>query len=173
MDVWEYFVQKEREFADLSLTADRQSSDLFAEEAGSNGQRGRIFGTLNLDSPVPAFLAVSELVVVEGNHVRREEYGYFLVIKGVEIWGYERDLSHDPPVHRHTRSSGAVGSRSSFVQGGCRDGVEGSLKRRADRRHVRASVRLAPAPFSVLQVPGLSRAQPREPGRRDGFSQSP
>jgi hypothetical protein len=103
MDVWEYFVQKEREFADLSLTADRQSSDLFAEEAGSNGQRGRIFGNLNLDSPVPAFLAVSELVVVEGNHVRREEYGYFLVIKGVEIWGYERDLSHDPPVHRHTQ----------------------------------------------------------------------
>jgi hypothetical protein len=93
MDVWEYFVQKEREFADLSLTADRQSSDLFAEEAGSNGQRGRIFGNLNLDSPVPAFLAVSELVVVEGNHVRREESGYFLVIKGVEIWGYERDLS--------------------------------------------------------------------------------
>jgi len=21
---------------------------------------------------------------------------------GVEVWGYERDLSHDPPVHRHT-----------------------------------------------------------------------
>jgi hypothetical protein len=102
MDVWDYFWQKEREFSDLSLTPDREFDDLFAEERGSNGQRGRIFGNLNLDSPVEAFLAVSKLVVVEENHVHREEYAYYLVVRGDEIWGYERDPTHTPAVHRHT-----------------------------------------------------------------------
>jgi hypothetical protein len=41
-------------------------------------------------------------VVVVDEHVHREEYAYYLIIDGDEICGYERDLSHDPPVHRHT-----------------------------------------------------------------------
>jgi len=100
MDVWTYFAQKEREFRDLSLVPDRDFAELFAEAAGSDGRRGRVFGNLNLTDN--AFLAVSELVVVVGSHVRRREYGYFLVIDGIEIWGYERDLSHAPALHRHT-----------------------------------------------------------------------
>jgi hypothetical protein len=99
MDVWEYFGQKEREFRELSLVPDRDFEELFAEAAGSNGRRGRIFGNLNLTDN--AFLAVSELVIVAGSHIRRLEYGYFLVIDGEEIWGYERDPTHSPTVHRH------------------------------------------------------------------------
>lgn len=34
----------------------------------------------------------------------RSEYAYFLVVDGEEVWGEERDLSHDPAVHRHTTS---------------------------------------------------------------------
>jgi hypothetical protein len=26
----------------------------------------------------------------------------FLIMDGAEYWGYERDPTHDPPVHRHT-----------------------------------------------------------------------
>jgi hypothetical protein len=102
MDIHEYFAQKEREFEDLSLVPDREYEDLFAEAEGSNGRRGRIFGNLSLAGVDHAFLAVSERVVVVGKHVRRLDYAYYLVIDGVEIWGYERDPTHDPPVHRHT-----------------------------------------------------------------------
>jgi hypothetical protein len=38
---------------------------------------------------------------VEGNRVHREEYGCYLLNEGVEVWGEERDLSHEPAVHRH------------------------------------------------------------------------
>lgn len=105
MDVWEYFGQKEREFAELSFVPEFGPENLFAEEAGSNGKRGRIFGNLRMmpeDGELDAFLSISETIIVKGNHIHREEYAYFLVIDGVEIGGWERDLSHHPPVHRHT-----------------------------------------------------------------------
>src|SRR5437773_88204 len=123
-------MQKEREFQDLSLAPDRSFDDLFAEEAGSDGQRGRIFGSLWLDSERPAFLAVSELVVVRGNHVHREEYAYFLVIDGVEIFGYERDPSHEPAVHRHTAGHS---SREPAEPTAFRDVAELAWKEVADR----------------------------------------
>ena len=72
---------------------------MFADEEGSDGRRGRIFGPLILQED--AFLQIHELVEVQNDHVHRLEYGYFLVIEGVEIWGGERDPTHDPPVHRH------------------------------------------------------------------------
>jgi hypothetical protein len=99
-DVWSYFAQKEKEFEELSLAPDRPVPQLFGEERGSNGQRGRIFGNLFLTDW--AFLTVSELVIVEDDHVHRLEYAYFLIVDGEEVWGYERDPSHDPPVHRHS-----------------------------------------------------------------------
>jgi hypothetical protein len=99
MDVWEYFAQREREFAGLSVAPDPRITEMFAEEAGSNGMRGRIFGTVFLAEN--AYLAISEKVVVRGNHIHREEYGYFLVVDDAEVWGYERDPSHEPAVHRH------------------------------------------------------------------------
>jgi hypothetical protein len=68
--------------------------------AGSGDSRGRILTTFHLTDD--AYLAVSETVVVQGRHIHREEYAYFLVIDGEEIWGEERDPTHDPPVHRHT-----------------------------------------------------------------------
>jgi hypothetical protein len=101
MDVWTYFHQKEREFSDLSLATDPELGSLFTEEEGSNGKRGRIFGHVMLTDE--AYMQVHEVVVVVNDHVTREEYGYFLILDGDELWGYERDPSHDPPVHRHTR----------------------------------------------------------------------
>lgn len=104
MDVWTYFEQKEKEFAELSLVPDRDPSDMFAELAGSNGRRGRIFGVLQMvDAPISAFIACSERVHARATSVTRDEYAYFLVVDGEEIFGYERDLSHNPPVHMHTR----------------------------------------------------------------------
>jgi hypothetical protein len=98
-DIWTYFAQREREFADLSLFPEAPIGELFGEEAGSDGQRGTMFGRLRLTER--SYLAVYETVVVVDDHIHREEYGYFLIVDGVEVWGEERDLSHDPPVHRH------------------------------------------------------------------------
>jgi hypothetical protein len=103
VDVWTYFEQTEKEFQELSLEPDRPPDDMFSERAGSTGRRGRIFGLLTLvGSPVEAFIACSEVVRVRGNRMTRDEYGYFLIIDGEEVFGYERDLSHDPAVHMHT-----------------------------------------------------------------------
>jgi hypothetical protein len=101
MDVWEYFAQREAEARALSLGWNGDFWDMVGAEAGD--KRGRLFGQFIL-SP-RAFLAVNEIVVVVGNHVHREEYGYFLIIDGAEAWGEERDLSHHPAVHRHTSAA--------------------------------------------------------------------
>ena len=94
MDVWTYFQQKEREFRELSLAPDREFSRLVAEEEGSGGRRGRLFGRAILTEG--AYLSIHEVVVVVNDHVHRLEYGYFLVIDDEEVWGYERDPSHEP-----------------------------------------------------------------------------
>jgi hypothetical protein len=102
-DIWNYFEQKEREYAELSLEPERSRPSMFSEEHGSEGMRGRVFGYLFLTDR--AYLQVSELVQVEGDHVHREEYAYFLVIDREEVWGYERDPTHNPPEHRHVGPS--------------------------------------------------------------------
>ena len=101
MDVWEYFLQRENEINALSLGLEKDFSDYCTAEAGTDDQRGKFLGNLILGEN--AFVSVSETVVVaEQGQIHREEYGYFLVIEGEEIWGYERDPSHNPAVHRHS-----------------------------------------------------------------------
>ena len=58
---------------------------MVAAEEGSEDKRGRIFGAFALTEEI--HLHVNEVVVVEGNHVHREEYGYYLLNEGVEVWG--------------------------------------------------------------------------------------
>jgi hypothetical protein len=99
VDVWTYFQQREKECRELSLEPIGDFNDMIAAEAGSAGRRGRIFGAFALTED--AYIQVSEVVVVEDDHMHREEYGYFLIIDNNEVWGEERDLSHDPAVHRH------------------------------------------------------------------------
>jgi hypothetical protein len=96
MDVWTYFEQRERECDDMSVSADDL---IFTEEEGSDGRRGRILGTIDFTDEI--YLQVSESVVVVGNHIRRIDYAYFVIVDGVEFWGFERDPSHDPAVHAH------------------------------------------------------------------------
>lgn len=102
MDVWDYFDRFQREFEHRSLVATEHFS--MVELAGSNGTRGRIFGNLLFElEEVDAFLRVGEIVEIRGNHGVRTEYGYFLIIDSVEWGGWERDLSHEPAVHRHIK----------------------------------------------------------------------
>jgi hypothetical protein len=118
VDVWEYFQQKEAEHRDNSLVPDASSAEMFSEEEGSGGKRGRIFGRLVLSER--AYLSVHEVVVVENEHVHRETYGYFLVIDGAEAWGYERDPTHDPPEHGHGEGTLADTRRPCDLQRGRR-----------------------------------------------------
>lgn len=98
MDVWEYFHSRERECRELSLIPDGPFADMCGTEDEA-GQRGIFFGRLVLTER--AFLNVLEVVRIHGTGVRRERYSYYLVIDGEEIWGYDRDPDHDPPLHRH------------------------------------------------------------------------
>jgi hypothetical protein len=97
VDVWEYFRQRERECNEMSV--DGRRLECFEEE-GSHGQRGRLLGEVYFAEDI--YLQVSEKVEVIDNHVHRTEYAYFLIVDGVEYWGYERDLTHEPAVHMHT-----------------------------------------------------------------------
>ncbi len=100
MDVWTYFLQRETECQGLSLTPlDGPFAEMCFEVEGSDGQRGRWIGNLYLSAQV--YLAVSETVQVVGQHVERDEYAYYLVVEGEEVWGYETDLSHEPSTHAH------------------------------------------------------------------------
>lgn len=99
MDVYEYFESKERECRELSLVPDGEFSEMFAEEAGSDGARGIVFGRLVLDDH--SFLSVFESVEVQGSGIHREEYSYYLIRDGIEMWGYDRDPSHNPAEHMH------------------------------------------------------------------------
>ena len=99
MDVWEYFERKKREVEEFGLTL--EDDFLFAAEEASGDQRGRVFGRVRVTDRT--FLAVNERVEVAASTVHRTEYAYYLVIDGAEVWGYERDPTHDPAVHRHDR----------------------------------------------------------------------
>jgi hypothetical protein len=107
--VFDYADERQRECRELSL----DGSDIrAAEEAGGGGQRGRLLGAAYMSEI--AYIAVHELVVVEGEHVHRLEYAYYLVVDDEEIGGYERDPRHDPAEHRHC----------SHAHGGHRPGGE-------------------------------------------------
>jgi len=99
MDVWTYFEQKERQFKELSMVPLTSATAMFAEEEGTNGRRGRVVAELMLTERSRMF--VHEVVVVVGEHIRREEYAYYLVVDDEEVWGYDRDPSHSPSVHGH------------------------------------------------------------------------
>jgi hypothetical protein len=100
VEIYEYFHQKEREVSEVSLVPEINFWRMVSEQEGSNGKRGTVLGNFLLSER--AYLAIYELVQVLNNHATREAYAYYLIIDGEEIWGEERDPSHDPPVHRHT-----------------------------------------------------------------------
>ncbi len=100
MDIWQYFLQREKEIESCSLEIP-DHIDLFGAEEGDE-RRGKIFGCLHFASyPPTVFFAMHEEIVVEGSGISRPRYAYFLVIDGREIGGFERHATHDPAVHKH------------------------------------------------------------------------
>jgi hypothetical protein len=71
----------------------------FAELRESDGLRGRMFTRLGLSDR--SFLQVNERVVIENGIKHRVSYAYYLVCDGAEVWGYERDPTHNVVEHRH------------------------------------------------------------------------
>lgn len=103
MDVYEYFHSRERECREHSLVPEMEFPDIFAEEEGSGGKRGIVYGRLNLTDK--GYLRMFEVVVVEGSGIHRERYSYYMVYDGDEKWGYDRDPGHDPADHGHEGTS--------------------------------------------------------------------
>jgi hypothetical protein len=122
LDVWQYFLQKETEFAKYSaVPADPET--LFREEPGSGGKRGLVDGDLALAPN--ATLRVFERVVVRGNGVTRLAYCYTLIIDGIHWYRWEHDPRTHPedPVHEH---SGPGENRQKSTQ---RKALKAVLKR--------------------------------------------
>ena len=98
-----------REFHEALLEADdfeELPGMAGGDQPDTHGSRGQIHGhiTLSVSPDVDAYLDVREVVVVEDGHVHREEYAYYLIVNGVELWGHERDPQHAPEdVHCHPR----------------------------------------------------------------------
>jgi hypothetical protein len=89
VDIWEYFQTRDREVAEQSAAWDNALGSPYAEELGSNAQRGRIWGRLILTDS--AFLQVHEVVQVRGSGITRLEYAYYLIYEDAELWAEERD----------------------------------------------------------------------------------
>jgi hypothetical protein len=100
LDIWDYFSQKEREFAAYSAYPDRPFS--FEVEDGSDGKMGRIVAFLGMGED--AYMKVVERVVMrDDGSPYREAYHYALVLQEAFAYGWERDpFTHpDCPVHEH------------------------------------------------------------------------
>jgi hypothetical protein len=69
LDIWEYHLQKEREFADAGCTLEEPPSAVFQAEEDSDGRRGRVIGTLRLMAdPIDAYVEVYERVLIVDGH---------------------------------------------------------------------------------------------------------
>jgi hypothetical protein len=95
VDIFIYGQERRRECEEMSLFG----MDIRAAAEDGDDQRGRLLGAAYLDET--AYIEVHEIVVIQGENVRREKYAYYLVAEDEEIGGYERDPYHDPAEHYH------------------------------------------------------------------------
>ncbi len=100
MDVWEYFARRDAELAAQSVAWDEKPNP-YSAEAGSDGQRGTVYGRISLGER--AFLSVHEMIRVIDGVATRYKYAYYLIYDGAQLWGEERDPKHALAVHRHDR----------------------------------------------------------------------
>lgn len=87
-----------RRYASGALT-DEEVDTMFV--LAIDGAAGFVRGRIPLDDR--AWAAVWERVLVDDrDHTHVEEYSYYLIdeVRG-EVCGFDLDLSHDPPAHRH------------------------------------------------------------------------
>lgn len=103
MDIWQYMLQKEREFKKFSVTPEQPLHEMFqAAPDSQDGKRGRVLGRLIFNDD--AYMDVLERIVVRGNSVHRDRYAYALILDGVHEYSWERHKTHDPAVHEHEGS---------------------------------------------------------------------
>jgi len=103
VDIWDYFEQRRRKCEERSLVPMGGWADVFSEHEGSAGKVGLMLGRFMLREG--AYLKIMERVVAggSGSDIHRLTYAYFLSVDGREIWGRERDPTHEPAEHGHGR----------------------------------------------------------------------
>jgi hypothetical protein len=102
LDTWDYFQQRRQKCEEQCLDPVGGWDEVFSEEEGSGGRRGIMLGTFAMRDG--AHLKIYERVAVtahQGDDIHRINYAYFLSADGQEIWGRERDPTHDPAEHGH------------------------------------------------------------------------
>jgi hypothetical protein len=98
-DIWSYFQRMERDLLDGSGFLEE-----IAPELAPDDQSGTLRAKANLraDTELDAYLNVYQRAVLdEDGQVELVKYSYYLVVSGEEARGWEKDPTHDPPVHGH------------------------------------------------------------------------
>lgn len=103
LDIFQYFIQKERQFEQrgVSIEPDRRSGEPFRAEPGTDDQRGFVSANLALTEDV--YVSVFEYVAVRGTGTTRLAYSYNLIIKEGTAYQWHRDPKNhaEEPVHEH------------------------------------------------------------------------
>lgn len=101
MDLISYFELQERNIAERSLLERIEVEIAPDDRAGTLEARA----DLRADTELDAHLRIYERAVAAGrNKVEVVKYTYYLVVDGDEYRAWERDPTHDPPVHGHIGS---------------------------------------------------------------------
>ena len=97
-DITNYFWHRERDLIAGSVLEE------IALGVAPDDQSGTLRAKANLraDTEVDAYLNVFERAALDENgQVELVKYSYYLVVNGAEARGWEKDPTHDPPVHGH------------------------------------------------------------------------
>src|SRR4051812_3350079 len=89
-DVYEYFHQFESRCKALGLVAECDLSDACSALEGSDGKRGRIFRA-RFALTERTSIVISEKIVMAKSSAHREEYAYYLIFAGEDIYARDRD----------------------------------------------------------------------------------
>lgn len=101
MSIEKFIDTRERECIEVGVEPAQSLWKMTAVEKASSPVRGRLVGHFTFPG-FDAYLQVHELFeFVTEERITRLEFGYFLIVEGREVWGYERDPNHDPAEHFH------------------------------------------------------------------------
>jgi hypothetical protein len=105
VDIWDYFIQKERQFGEKSAWPDGEPE--LRADPDSDGREGFLRATLGMG--LTAYVRVFEWITISDQGVPfREIYSYGLVIEEAFAYGWEHDPYTHPecPYHEHRFARG-------------------------------------------------------------------
>jgi hypothetical protein len=100
-DIWSYFLQLEQAVKGGSVLEEITFELAPDEQSGTFRCNANLRADTELDAYVKAF---ERAVLNEHGQVEVAKYSYYLIVNGAEARAWEKDPTHDPPVHGHIGS---------------------------------------------------------------------